>query len=117
MSERTALLINCSETQAARVRKIAEQQRRTMSGCVLNIVLRAVSVEERFFGRVSRLAPLPLRRPAGPRACLLIRCSTEEAKRIRTAAKSRQMTICGYVLYCLERSWKAEQRTVFGRRE
>ena len=102
---RGALLINCSETQAARVREMAQAERRTISGYVLTIVLRAVLVEEKYFVRVSRLGPLPFRRPPGLRTCLLIRCSTEEAKRIRQIAKRRQMSICGYVLYCLERSW------------
>jgi hypothetical protein len=84
---------------------MAERERRTVSGYVLNIVLRSVGVEERFFARVIRLGPLPFSRPAGPRTCLLIRCSEEEAKRIRQVAKRRQMTMCGYVLYCLERWW------------
>jgi hypothetical protein len=105
MSGRSALLINCSEKQAGRVRETAQEQRRTISGYVLYVLMRAISVEERFFARVSRLGPLPFKRPAGPRTCLLIRCSQEEAQRVRRVAKRREMSISAYVLYCLERSW------------
>jgi hypothetical protein len=108
MSNRAVLLINCSRGQAARARELAESQRRTISGYVLNIVMRAVEFEEKHLARVERLGPYPIRRPPGPRARVLIRCSAQEAKRIRMAAARRQMTICGYVLYCLERSWKAQ---------
>jgi hypothetical protein len=111
MRRRAALLINCSERQAAKVRETAEEQRRTISGYVLNIVLRAVGIEEQFFARVSRPGPLPFRRPPGRRTRLLVRCSEEEAKRIRHIAQRRQMTICGYVLYCLERSWNIGRAT------
>jgi hypothetical protein len=109
MSARAALLINCSKAQAAAVRERAELERRTVSGYVLNIVLRAVALEETVFARVSRLRPLPFRRPPGPRTCVLIRCSADEAKRIRSATNRRQMTNCGYVLYCLERWWRLER--------
>ena len=103
--QRTALLVNCSESQAAKVRELAQEQRRTISGYVLNVVLRAVEMEEKFLARVSRLGPLPFKRLSGPRARLLVRCSEEEAKRIRYTARRRQMTMCSYVLYCLQRSW------------
>lgn len=108
MSRRAALSVNCSEEQAVRVREFAERERRTISGYVLNIALRAVDVEERYFSRIERLLPLGITRPPGKRTCLLIRCSAEEAKRIRTAAKRRSMTMCGYVLYSLERSWRGQ---------
>lgn len=109
MQQRTALLINCSEREAAQVRQTAQEQRRTVSGYVLYVVLRAVSVEEQFSARISRPGPLPVRRPPGPRTRLLIRCSAKEAKRIRHVAGRREMSICGYVLYCLERSWNVSR--------
>ncbi len=108
MAGRTALLSNCSQSQAEKVRETALRERRTLSGYVLNIVLRAVDTEERFFAHIKRLGPLPSIRSAGPRACLLVRCSVEEARRIRATAQRRHMTMCGYALYCVERSWQVE---------
>jgi hypothetical protein len=102
---RTALLINCAESQAQEVRQRAHDERRTISGYVLTVAMRAIGFEQRFFGRIQALGHLSNRRAPGPRTCLLIRCSGEEARRIRAAAKRRQMTICGYVLNCLERTW------------
>lgn len=112
MSRRAALSINCSESQAIRVRENAERERRTISGYVLNVTLRAVIIQEKYFSRIARLMPYPVVRPPGPRTCLLVRCSAEEAKRIRTAAKLRQMTMCSYVLHCLERSWHGQGAVV-----
>jgi uncharacterized protein (DUF1778 family) len=109
MSERTALLINCSETQARTIRERAELQRRTVSGYVLHIVMRAVEFERSVMASLG--LPKSIRssvsRPAAPRTTILVRCSVEEAKQIRTAARGREMTISGFVLRTLARSWKA----------
>lgn len=107
MSQRAVLMINCSAREAFIVRECAEHERRTISAYVLNVVLRAVTTEEKYLARIERLQPFPATALVHPRTCLLVRCSSEEAHRIRSAAKRREMTMCGYVLYALERSWTA----------
>jgi hypothetical protein len=41
-TERTALLIRCSREEADKIRKAAKRERRTVSGYVLNAVLRRI---------------------------------------------------------------------------
>src|SRR5215831_2459763 len=108
MGCRTALLLNCSEEEAQSVREQARLQRRTLSGYILNILMRTIEVDEKFFS-VSRLVPLAREsatRPPGPRTTMLLRCSEEEARRIRGSARRRGITISGFVLRSLRRSWK-----------
>jgi uncharacterized protein (DUF1778 family) len=57
------------------------------------------------------LAPFVAERPAGPRTTLLLRCSAEQAQRIKAAAKRRSTTISFFVLHVLATSWHI-QRTL-----
>lgn len=104
--KRAALLINCSAKEAQTIHEQAELQHRTVSSYMLNIVWRTLELEEKIFAEFKRLQSLKTSRPPGPRTTILLRCSVEEAKRIRAAAKRRQTTINGYVLHTLGRSWK-----------
>jgi uncharacterized protein (DUF1778 family) len=111
MSDRTALLINCSQEELRRMRDFAELEHRTLSGYVLNIVMRTVAFEENLFTSLpgfqksNAVLTWQATRPAGPRATMLLRCSTDEATRIRAAAKRRRATMSGFVLHALRRSW------------
>ena len=44
-------------------------------------------------------------RPRGPRTTMLLSCSSEEAHRIREAARRKETTISGVVLHALRLSW------------
>ena len=109
----TSLLINCSGNEAEQVRKRAVLQRRTVSGYVINIVMRAIEFSN---GLVSSLGkPAYFKLPQGkrvkgvaPRTTLRVYCAADESKRIRGAASQRKMTISGFVLSCLRRSWETE---------
>jgi hypothetical protein len=111
MPDRTALLINCSQRELEQMRAYAEAEHRTLSGYVLNIVMRTVKFDETLFASLNRFAEsnpftVPqMPRPAGPRATALLRCSIAEATRIRAAAKRRNTTISAFVLHALQRSW------------
>jgi uncharacterized protein (DUF1778 family) len=110
---RASLLINCSRKEAELVRKGAGLQRRTVSGYVINIVIRAVEFSNRLVSSLgrSRAFKLPQGKVAkgpAPRTTLHIYCATDEAKRIRAAAFQRRMTISRFVLNCLHRSWETE---------
>jgi uncharacterized protein (DUF1778 family) len=109
MSARTAIIISCSVDEAGTIRSQAALQHRTISGYLLNILLRSLVFEEQMLVRLKRLPPLSSRyliRDAGPRTTVLLRCSTQEAKRIRAAAKMRGVAVNTFVLYFLRHSWK-----------
>lgn len=111
-NNRTVLLICCSEQEAAKIHDRAADELRTVSGYVLNVVIRSVKVDEMLFAKVSRLTSWNARlkmdslRGDGPRTTMLLRCSIEQSARIRTAAKIRDITISGYVLTSLRVSWR-----------
>jgi uncharacterized protein (DUF1778 family) len=107
---RTALLINLSLAEADRIREEAENERRSISSYVLHRVMNTVEVEERFFSKNSVMKPLNDAVKARPRTTKLIRCSADEARRIRTAAARRHATISGYVLTSLRRAWTVTRR-------
>ena|SRR5215470_13188309 len=124
MSNRSALLINCSKKEALKIREIAARQRRTISGYVLNILMKAIRVDE----GLSRLRALGLEqkprvrdielygldgvssRPRGPRTTMLLSCPIEEAQRIRETAKRKGTTISGVVLHALRLAWIVSDR-------
>ena len=115
MAKRTALLIRCSVDEAASIRDRAERDRRTVSAYVLTRLDAALQMEELLFARLSRFQEfnrLSIRapaRPPGPRTAILLRCSEDEAKRIRATAERRQTTISGFVLHAIRRSWKVSE--------
>jgi uncharacterized protein (DUF1778 family) len=110
MADRTVLLISCSKEEAEKIRQRAASDRRTISGYVLNICLRAVSIQEKISERTGRRRGMnagtwsrEIRQ--APRTTMLLRCSTEESQRIRAAAEMEDRTISGFILHCLRRSW------------
>ena len=121
MTGRTALIISCSQEQAAIIHHRAELERRNISGYVLRILMRWLDLEEKLVGvQQDTGRPLtayhPVRFP-GPRTTMLLRCSKEEAKRIRVGAKRRGTTISWFVLHSLALSWTAEDRVLMGSRK
>ena len=111
--DRTALLIRCTTEEAARIRIESDKQRRTISGYVLQIMGRAVEIDERLSAKVdiSRIVNPMSRRAllgSGPRTAILVRCSIPEANRIRESARRRDTPINAFVLQALRRSWASE---------
>jgi hypothetical protein len=112
--ERTALLIRCSKEEAERVRIEADKQRRTISGYVLQIMSRAIEIENRLLAKidpytaVNQVFSRKSLIGAGPRTAILVRCSVLEAERIREAARRRDLPINAFVLQALKRSWANE---------
>lgn len=98
------------------VRERAVRDRRSISGYVLDIVLRAIDFEDSLFARYKHLTKLsgpPAERPERPRTTMLVRCSAHEARRIRVAAGRRDTTMNRYVLWTLQRAWEiADRRSV-----
>ena len=111
---RTALLIRCATEQADRIRVEAEKERRTISAYVMGIATRSIEVEDRLFAKMNAYSTLNqiISRKAliapGPRTAILVRCSTEEADRIRVAARRRDVPINAFVLQSLKRAWTVQ---------
>ena len=119
MRNRTSLLINCSQKEAKRIRETAGRQRRTISGYVLNILMKAIRFDEsltrlRALGGEEKLSVRNIEffglggfsiRPTGPRTTMLLSCSIEDAQRIRETAKRKETTISGLVLHALRLAW------------
>jgi hypothetical protein len=105
MGRRSALLINCSVEESREIHERAAREHRTISAHVLVVVMRIVGSDERLFERLQKLTKLSLERGKGERTTLLLRCTAEEAGRIRLAARRRDTTISGFVLGTLHR-WR-----------
>src|SRR5215469_16792515 len=100
---RDSLLLNCAKSEAAEIRSHAAEERRSVSGYVMNTLMRALRFEDQLFDNIMASGGLPVSwrlRPSapGPRTTVHVHCSGEEAKRIRAAAKRRKTTMCGFVL-------------------
>jgi hypothetical protein len=53
MDSRASLLLNCSGSEARETRQRTSRQRRSISGYVLNVVMRAVTYEDLLFTRMA----------------------------------------------------------------
>src|SRR5262245_54197269 len=98
MAKRAALLIHCSKSEAQKIREIAKRQRRTISGYVLYVLMRAVQLHENLTRmRVAGVDEVPFAhlieayglngtpsmKAPGPRTTMLLWSSKEEANQIR----------------------------------
>jgi hypothetical protein len=93
MPGRAAIIISCSKDEADTLRYQARQQHRTMSGYILNILLRAVEFEEMAlerWGRPEIPRLISSKRTPGARTTVLLRCSSKEARRIRAAGEKER---------------------------
>jgi uncharacterized protein (DUF1778 family) len=113
---RKALLIRCSTDEAERVRSEAQRTHSKINSYVLNVALRAVQVEDQLFSTLNvyrspdRIFSQPSQAsrcqdPLSLRTALLVRCSDEEAARVREAAQRRRTTISAFVLRSLKLAW------------
>jgi uncharacterized protein (DUF1778 family) len=112
---RTSLLIRLSPEDAARVRKDAECERRSVSGYLLFVLWRSIAVEQKVSHALTS-APALLSRQARAllapqfkklRTAIHLRCTVEEAKTIREYAARRELSISDFVAFSLKRSWNA----------
>ncbi|HEX5423249.1 MAG TPA: hypothetical protein VFW94_06850 [Candidatus Acidoferrales bacterium] len=113
---RTALLIRCSREEAATVRAQAHAERRTISGCILNILERSLWMEEQYSRGMTRsflenqAREFRLMHRIYDRTTMLLRCSVQEAERIRAKAYNRHMSISEFVGFSLWRHWEATNK-------
>jgi len=109
---RTSLLIRLSHEDADRIRKEASSEYRSMSGYLLSVLERSFRIEEKV-GRFSEsLLSKQARAIIGPQfkklhTAVHLRCTVEQAVRIREYAARRQLSIGDFVVFSLRRLWIA----------
>jgi len=106
---RTQLLIRCSAEDAAEIRHQAAGERRSISAYVLRIIERQLLIDEKFASGLtdSFLLQEALRLGSAPigEAAIHVRCSVEEAERVRMGAARRRMGLNSFVVFVLKRHW------------
>lgn len=115
MTNRTALHIRCSTAQAAKIREGARAEHRSISGYLLNLLEASLWIDEKFGKGLtpsSHTEVVHSSRVKGGRTGILLRCSGDEAARIRRGAARRKMSISRFVLLACAGHW-----TALGRRE
>lgn len=112
-SPRTSLLIRLSHEDAVRIRQEASSEHRSLSGYLLNVLERSFFIEQKVsHGASTPMLRMQARATLGPQVKKLytavhLRCTVEEAARIRAYAARRQLSISDFVLFSLRRLWKA----------
>src|SRR5215469_17434852 len=115
-SVRTSLLIRLSHDDAARIRKQASSEHRSLSGYLLNVLERSFFIEQKVpHGASAPMLSMQARATVGPQVKKLhtavhLRCTADEAARIREYAARRQLSIGDFVVFSLRRLWIAVAR-------
>lgn len=110
---RTALTVRCSQEDAKALRVQALAEHRSISGCMLNVLERHLWIEERYIRGLSdtfiedTTREFRLNHRRGDRTRMLLRCSEQQARRIRMGARKRRMSISEFVVFCIRRHWEA----------
>src|SRR5215510_14978411 len=113
---RTSLLIRLSYEDAVRIRKEAASEHRSLSGYLLNVLERSCFIEQKVaHGASTPMLSMQARATLGSQSKKLhtavhLRCTVEEAERIRAYAAGRQLSISDFVVFSLRRLWIAVAR-------
>ena len=113
---RTSLLIRLSHQDAARIHKDASSEHRSLSGYLLNVLERSFVIEQKLaHGASAPMLSRQARATLGQQSKKLhtavhLRCTVEEAARIREYAGRRQLSISDFVVFSLRRLWTAVAR-------
>ena len=113
-NRRTSLLVRCSRDEAQKIHVEAMAQHRNVSGYLLFVLERSLWIEDGFVTGTLFVKQTPVLGAAENRTAIHLRCSTEEATRIRAAAKKRLLSISNFVLFSLQRHWKAVEKVRSG---
>jgi hypothetical protein len=112
-SPRTSLLIRLSQEDAARVREEASLAYRSLSGYLLFVIDRSIWIEQKVaHGASTPMLSMQARSLVGPQnkklhTAVHLRCTVEQAARIREYAARRQLSISDFVVFSLRRLWAA----------
>jgi uncharacterized protein (DUF1778 family) len=111
-SRRTSLLLRCSPEEAAKVRHHAALEHRSVAGYLLFVLERNLAIEEKYSDAYTPLMVQQSQEETTreDRTAIHLRCSVEQANRIRKAAARRQLSISKFIVFALQRSWRAFDR-------
>jgi uncharacterized protein (DUF1778 family) len=110
---RTSLLIRLSPQDAARIREGASSEYRSVSGYLLYALDRSFRIEEVVVrDAIGPLISEQARAIIGPQykkthTAIHLRCTVEQAAKIRKYAAKRQLSISDFVIFSLRRLWIA----------
>ncbi|HKV47261.1 MAG TPA: hypothetical protein VJN69_04165 [Candidatus Acidoferrales bacterium] len=107
---RTSLLVRCSQLDAQTVHAEALTQHRSVSGYLLNVLERSMWIEQRFLSGLTYVMKIAVPASLEARTAIHLRCTAEEADRIREAAEKREASISNFVVFSLHRQWNAAER-------
>ena len=113
---RTSLLIRLSREDAARIREEASYEYRSLSGYLLHVLESSFWIEERVVrGANKSLLSMQAREVVGAQdkklhTAVHLRCTVEQAARVREHAARRQLSISDFVVFSLRRLWVAVER-------
>lgn len=110
----SSLIIRCSHEDAARIRNHASSEHRSLSGYLLHVLERSLWIEDRLTRGLTKSLLLAqagsiksARRKKKIRTALHLRCTAEQAEKIREYAARRHLSISDFVVFSLRRSWDA----------
>lgn len=109
-TSRTSLLIRCSRQDAQTVHAEASAQHRSVSGYLLYVLERSIWVDEKALRGLPYAIQITVPPPAEGRIAIHLRCTAEEAGRIRASAKRRLASISNFVVFSLHRHWKSVEK-------
>ena len=113
---RTSLLIRLAPEDAARIRERAWSEYRSVSGYLLYVLQRSFRIEELVVRDASAsLISNQARGIIGPQikkghTAVHLRCTVEQAAKIRKYAAKRQLSISDFVIFSLRRLWNAVEK-------
>lgn len=109
-NRRTSLLIRCSIEDAQMIRTEAATQHRNVNGYLLYVLERSMWIEQRFLAGYSGAVQTPAIPRSVSRKAIHLRCTIDEADRIRNAAQTRFLSISNFVVFSLHRHWRAAEK-------
>jgi uncharacterized protein (DUF1778 family) len=110
---RTSLILRCSQEHADKIRQHAAAEHRHVAGYILRLLEGNLRIEETYDDRFTLAMvreTLEERTRAANQTAIHVRCTTEQAARIRKAAARRELSISKFIVFAIERSWRAAER-------
>ena len=109
---RASIIVRCFPEQAAKIRYCAGSERRTVAAYMLSVLERNITIDEKFHGYKPAMEARRKISSLEKRTAIHLRCSSEEANRIRGAAAAINMSLSRFVVFVLERSWRTKEELV-----
>lgn len=115
MDLRASVIVRCSQMDAERIRKEASSEHRSLSGYLLHVLEFAFRIEDTIPGPVLALRAvqgqvIKIYADKGLRTAVHLRCTAEQAARIREYAARRELSLSDFVVFSLRRQWLAKDR-------